>query len=386
MLLCYLESIIAAITHFQDLSCDQILQAHCIFFYAGLTRQSGAATAKMGILKKKTLEVQSKESQKNGNGDSEEPEEESEEDCEAEPEEDQEMEFEESAEEQTEDELEECSDVESEDDPEEDPEEEPGEDPDTELEENPEEQTEEELVEGSEIELEDDQEEDSSEEQAENLAVECATPSKSCNEIVFAKQLIEHEGKDPSAKCLFKPNPDSEIKLANQNSSCGKERMAVNATVKPSLPQKYSLENNCEYDKAVKQVDTSQQSVPGGLQAVVCDTSSGQQANSGKRRRSRWDQDREDDKKTVVEDRQVKKRKTRWDADDSKLRSQEPQVDLEVQALKSRFSELSCILHPREDTNVGQEFRRKLIKEHKKIFSMLEERNAIFCKRTICTS
>lgn len=334
----------------------------------------------MAILKDKTLEVQSKESGKNGSSDSEEPEEDSEEDCEAEIEEDLEVAFEESSEEQTVDELEEGSDVESEDDPEEDPEEEYGEDLETELEENSEEQTEEELVEGSEVELEDDQEEGSSEEQAENLAVECATPSKSCNELVFAEQLIEHEGKDSSAKVMFKPNPESETKLANQNSSCGNERIVANATVKPSLPQNSSLEKNCEYDKAVKQADTSQDSVLGGHEAVVRDTSSRQQANSGKRRRSRWDQDREDDKKTVVEDRQVKKRKTRWDADDSKLRSQEPQVDLEVQALKKRFSELSCILHPREDTNVGNGFRRKLIKEHKKIFSMLEERNAIFCK------
>lgn len=335
------------------------------------------ASRQMAILKEKTLEVQSKESQKIGNSDSEED---SEEDCEAEPEEDLEMEFEESPEEQTEDELEQGSDIESEDDLEEDPEEEPEEDLETELEENPEEQTDEELIEGSEVELEDDQEEGSSEEQAENLAVECATPSKSCNEIVFAEQLIKHERKDPSAKCMFKPNPESETKLANQSSSCGKERIVVNATVKPSLPQNYSLENNCEYDKAVKQADTSQHSVPGGLEAVVCDTSSGQQTNSGKRRRSRWDQDRDDDKKTVVEDMKNKKRKSRWDADDSKLRSQEPQLELEVQALKSRFSEISCILHSRVDTNVGKGFRKKLMKEHKKVLSMLEKRNAIFCK------
>ncbi|XP_074379378.1 uncharacterized protein LOC141720703 [Apium graveolens] len=334
----------------------------------------------MAILKEKTLEVQSEELQTNGNSDSEEPGEDLEQDCEEEPEEDLEVEFEESQEEQTEDELEEGSDVESKDDPEEDPEEETEEDFETELEENPEEQTDEELVEGSEVELEDDQEEDSSEDQAEILATERAIPSKSCNEIVIAEQLIKHEGKDPSAKCMFKPNLESETKSANQISSWGKERIVVNTTVKPSLPQNCSLEKNCEYDKAVKQADTSQHSVPRRLETVVCDTSSGQQTNSGKRRRSRWDQDRDDDKKTVLEDIEEKKRKSRWDTDDSKLRSQEPQLELEVQALKCRFSEISCILYSRAETNVGKKFRKKLMKEHRKVLSLLEKRNAIFWK------
>lgn len=341
----------------------------------------------MGTLKEKIIEVHGKESEegnhkhtsvsvplsfrKNGDSDREEPEE----DRQEEPEEDLEMELEESLEEQTEDELVEGSEVESEDDQEEDPEEEPEEDLETELEESPEEQTEEELVEGSEVELEDDQEEDSSEEQAEKLAVECATPSKSCNEIFSA----EHEDEDPS-ECVSEPDPEGETELTYQNSSDGKQWIVVNAAVKPSLSQNYSVENNCEYDNAVKQADTSQHSVPGGLEAVVGDTNSGQQANSGKRRRSRWDQDPADDKKTVIEDKNGKKRKSRWDADDSKLRLQEPQLDLEVQALKNRFSEISCILHPRVDTNVGRKFRKKLMKEHKKILSKLEERNAIFCK------
>lgn len=362
--------------------------------------QCGGASRPMGILKEKTLEESKNSeegnhkhtsvsvplpSQKNGSSDSvelvedseddceEEPQEDSEEDCEEEPEEDLDLELEESPEKQTEDELvEEGSEVESEDDQEEDTEEEP--------EEDLEEQIEEELVEGSKVEREDDQEEDSSEEQAEKLAVECATLSNSCDEFVSAEQLTEHEDREPSAGCMFEPNHESETELANQKTSTGKQRIVVNATVKPSLSQNYSLENNCKYDEAVKQVDTSQHSVPGGVEAVVCGTSSGQQLNSGKRRRSRWDQDHEDDEETAVQDTKGKKRKSRWDADDSKLRLQETQVDLEVQALKNRFSEISCILHPRVDTNVGKEFHKKVMKEHKKILSMLEKRNAIFCK------
>lgn len=198
--------------------------------------------------------------------------------------------------------------------------------------------------------------------------------------LFFSEQLLKHEGKDPPAKCMFKPNPESETKLANQNATCGKERIMVNTTVKPSLPQSYSLQNNCEYDKAVKQADTSQYSAPGGFEAVACDRSSRQQTNLGKQRRSRWDQDRKDDKKPVLENIKDKKRKSRWDADDSKLRSQERQLELEVQALKSRFSEINCILHSRVDTNVGRGFRKKLMKEHKKVLSLLEKRNAIFYK------
>ncbi|KAL1822753.1 hypothetical protein ACET3Z_009531 [Daucus carota] len=344
----------------------------------------------MGIFKDKYLE-ESKESEEgnykessvavplssweNGNCDSEEAGEDSEEDCEEKSQEDVEMELEGSVEEQTEDELVEGSEDELEDDQEEDPEEEPEEDVETELEENPEEEP----VEGSEADLEDDQEEDSSEDQAEKLVVECATPSKSCNDYVSAEQKTEYEDKDPSARCLFKSNPETETEPAYQTSSTGKQRIVVNATDRASLSQNYSIENNCENDLAVKQAHTFQQCVQGGLDAVV-DTSSGQQANFGKRRRSRWDQDREDDKKIVVEDRNGKKRKSRWDSDDSKLESEEPQQDLEVQALKSRLSEINCILHPREDTNVGAGFRKKLMKEHKKILSKLEKKNAIFYK------
>lgn len=47
---------------------------------------------------------------------------------------------------------------------------------------------------------------------------------------------------------------------------------------------------------------------PWGLEAVV-DTSSAQQANTWKRRHTRWDQDSKDDKKAVVEDGKGKKRK-----------------------------------------------------------------------------
>ncbi|XP_074379377.1 uncharacterized protein LOC141720702 isoform X2 [Apium graveolens] len=366
------------------------------------TRQIFAArNKKAGILKDKTFDMQCKKLeeehrkhtsvdvpqyfQNNNDSDSEESEDEegTEEDLEEEPEADPKEEPEVDIEEGPEEDPEEDPETDTEDAPEEDPEEESEECLETELKESTKEQTQGKLIEGSKVELDDGEEEDLSEEQDKRLTVECVAPFKSCGEKFSAEQPPEHEDDNLFVECVVEPT-----KIVYQDSSDDKQKIMVD-TAEPSLSKNYGLKknsNNKDVQDAFnsKYSGTDQHSVPGGLEAVIGDGNSTKQADSGKRRRSRWDYDPRDDQKTVTEDKQCKKRKTRWDADDSKSRSL---LDWEVLALRKRFLELSSIRDPFVDNKLEIEVHppemmsyNKLIQERENIFIKLAQKNAIFCK------
>ncbi|KAL8126115.1 hypothetical protein AgCh_013415 [Apium graveolens] len=212
----------------------------------------------------------------------------------------------------------------------------------------------------------------------------------------------EEPDEDPSAECVFGPDLKSDVDKVNQNLSDGKQRIVVSAAVRPSLPQNFCLEKNCEHDEASKQefknnyAAVDQHCVPGELEgAVVRNENSVKEANPGKKRCGKWDQDPEDNQKAVIEDRKRKKGKTMGDAVDSNSTLQEPLhlidlrsnlsgplLDLEVQSLKKRFSEISSILDALVDgkLKIGVHAPEKLIKEREKIFSELAKRNAIISR------
>ncbi|XP_017240934.2 uncharacterized protein LOC108213644 [Daucus carota subsp. sativus] len=274
-----------------------------------------------------------------------------------------------------------------------DPEEEPEEDPEEDLVEEPEEDPEEEVEEDLEMD---------GISCNEKVAVECACPFKLSNEIVSAEQLTEHEDEDSAAEFVFGPNPQGETAKVYQNMSDDKPRIVVNEAVTHFLSQKDGLGKSCKYDEPskeefeIKYAATGQHCVPGELEeAVVGTKNSGKQANSGKRRVSKWDQGPEDDKKAILEDRECKKGKTMWDANDSKSTLQDhlPLTDLrsslcghllylEIQSLRKRFLEISSILDPLVDDKLhpGVYAPEKLIKEREKIFIELAKRNATISK------
>ncbi|WOG91334.1 hypothetical protein DCAR_0310582 [Daucus carota subsp. sativus] len=232
----------------------------------------------------------------------------------------------------------------------------------------------------------------------EKVAVEYATPLNLSSAIFSAKQLTDHEDEEPLAECVFKPNPESETDRIYQKSSDAKHRRVVNAAVRPSISQSYGLEMNCKYDEVSEQKFNIEYAAieSGQLEETVGgNENSVEQTNRGKRRCSKWDQGPKEDKKEVIEERKCKKGKTVWDANDfqttvqeplqlTELRSRvcEPLLDLEVQSLKKRFSEISSILDPLVDDKleIGVYAFDKLIKEREKIFLELAKRNAIISK------
>lgn len=258
-------------------------------------------------------------------------------------------------------------------DSEEDPEEEPEDDLEVEPVKDLEEEIEDKLEEGSNVEHEEDPEEDSSEEPEEQSDVECVTTSLPCHKTFASEKLTEDPDEDPSEEYLSEPySMNDPEEIVKQEEDFGYAAAALHS--KLEMPE-----------------------------AVVGDESGSRKqdnTDSGKRRRSRWEQEREEDRETVKGDRKGKKRKTRWDTDDSRLKFLV--IDPEFQGLKSKLAEINSKLERSEVhddrpeaerspspqpvyNNLGirintreVRLRNKLIQERQRIISKLMKKNPTF--------
>ncbi|KAI8032672.1 Splicing factor-like protein 1 [Camellia lanceoleosa] len=313
-------------------------------------------------------------------------------------------------------------------DPEEDPEEEPEEDPEVGPEEDPEEESDPEV--GPE---EDPEEEESSvgpDEESVEETSKCVSPVMSYWKYDESKQPVE----DPDGNAA----KDFASELSSQNDACGtyhqsgsnhnyseEKKSSLNATSDSDPLQvcqsqkKFRQEDAFKAESDVGTIVTDFHGKSVVSEAILNNESVAKQqehrGSSGKRRRSRWEPQPEQDGETGEGNMTSKRRKTRWASDVSQLKMLGPiqlpdfmkgfvgsGLDPKIQKLKLRLSELNSKLlssefhddRPEEErspspqpvyNNLGirintrqMRVREKLIEQRQKIISKLVKKNPTF--------